>query len=503
MRRANANKESHLDDEFDELLNDSRSSGNSGLPSARSTHLPSGDTNVDTTIDSLNTQNDCYNRAIGVVFMLLLLVLLSTSEKASSIAATVLSAANNATGTFSKESPTEPSANVEPIPSPIPLALISSTITNAPVMSKAATLAPVSATLAPVSATSAPVSATSATVPATAVTTEQCTADQLKKIETQIPTNNNCFGAQYTNQCPITIETDCPDPSWLNEYYASNNDGNAFVAIDVGCGTALNAIKILRMGTNDDTIDIPTWEKAITDFGGGLYCSNYQMPNAAGKIKREGTVHCIEPLPITFDAVSKAIVDTKYNEKGLKMYQLSITDKQGWHDFPLVDTGSGYHQKVSVAQKDAGPGACSHLDEASRKEKCKPVEETTLDAFAEKNLPGTGNINILLSEAAAFDFEVLMGGKTALKRVEYVEFGFNWKGTWTDAGKTLTSAVQMLNELGFTCYWAGKKKLWRITGCLRPEYDTAKFWSHIACANRNLAPTLVGEMEKLFLATIN
>ena len=458
MRRSNAKKESDLDDEFEKLFNDSRSSGNSGSPSTRSTHLPSGDTDVDTTIDSLNAQNDCYNRAIGVVFMLLLLVLISTSEKASSFAATVLSAANNTTGAFSKETSAEPSAKVEPIPSPIPPPQTASTITNAPVISKAATLAPVSATLAPVSAT--------------AVTIEQCSADQLKKIETQIPTNSNCFHSPYTNSCPITIETDCPDPSWLNEYYASNNDGNAFVAIDVGCGTALNAIKILRMGTNDETIDIPAWEKAVKDFGGELYCGNYQMTNAAGKIKREGTVHCIDPLPNTFDAVSKAIVATKYGEKGLKMYQLSITDKQGWHDFPLVDTGTDYHQGASVANKDAGPGACSHLDEASRKEKCKPVEETTLDAFTEKNQPGTGNINFLLSEASSFDFEVLMGGKTALKRVEYVEFGFNWKGTWRDPGKSVTSAVQMLNELGFTCYWAGKKKLWRITGCLRPEYDT-------------------------------
>ena len=65
-----------------------------------------------------------------------------------------------------------------------------------------------------------------------------------------------------------------------------------------------------------------------------------------------------------------------------------------------------------------------------------------------------------------------------------------------------TSAISILDKLGFTCYWAGMEKLWRITACPFCQYLTHKFWANIACANRNLVPTLLDEMEKLFLNTI-
>jgi hypothetical protein len=65
-------------------------------------------------------------------------------------------------------------------------------------------------------------------------------------------------------------------------------------------------------------------------------------------------------------------------------------------------------------------------------------------------------------------------------------------------------AIDMLDNVGFTCYWAGTSKLWRITHCWRDVYDTAKFIATVACVNRNLkeSKTLADDMERLFLQTI-
>ena len=38
---------------------------------------------------------------------------------------------------------------------------------------------------------------------------------------------------------------------------------------------------------------------------------------------------------------------------------------------------------------------------------------------------------------------------------------------------------------GYDCFWAGHRKLWRITGCFDDAWDgKAKAWSNVACALR-------------------
>ena len=63
-------------------------------------------------------------------------------------------------------------------------------------------------------------------------------------------------------------------------------------------------------------------------------------------------------------------------------------------------------------------------------------------------------------------------------------------------------AVEHLDNIGFTCYWAGKGELWRITGCWLPQFRGA-FWSNVACANLQLAPSLLRITDTVFLETIS
>ena len=78
---------------------------------------------------------------------------------------------------------------------------------------------------------------------------------------------------------------------------------------------------------------------------------------------------------------------------------------------------------------------------------------------------------------------------------------WQWKKLFDQGKKPLKLAIDYLDEIGFTCYWAGHGELWRINGCWQSHYE-GTFWSNVACANRRLAPLLLEEMENLFLHTL-
>jgi FkbM family methyltransferase len=477
---------------------------------------------VNAQLAALNNQNKFMRRAIIVAFVLVIIVLFSSSEQASMLATAVIKSLNTTTTSASSLTPggsvppptADTNVNTNDSTSAVSMTAEGATTTATSTAPVATATTPAPITTATVTTTAAPapaVLATTTTPPPVSDKAEQCTPDQLKKIEQQLPSNPSCFGHQWDNGCPITKETNCPEPKWLFDYYntkiSPEQEATPFVAIDVGCGTATRALVTLKMGTRDSAIvDLPTWSKALGAEAAPTCPMEplLQMIAPAAATKRVGTLHCIEPLPITYEAVKKASESTKLNQMGLVLHQLAITDKDGSQDFPIVDVGSDSHQKVHVGSKDVGVHSCTGLADATKKEKCKAVQAMTLDSFVEKNIPkaNNNNINALIIVAGTFEFEVLAGGKSALSRVEYLEFAFNWKYGWQKPDHTIPAAVDMLNGIGFTCYWAGKKKLWRITGCPLPLYQTAKFWSNIACVNRKLAPGLAAEMEKFFLETI-
>jgi len=94
---------------------------------------------------------------------------------------------------------------------------------------------------------------------------------------------------------------------------------------------------------------------------------------------------------------------------------------------------------------------------------------------------------------------MFQGGIKTLTRTRYVEFAIDWKGAWDN--KNVKDAIDQMDRIGHTCYWAGEEKLWRITGCWQEVYSK-KTWGHMACAHRVLAPKLAERMEGVFKKTI-
>jgi len=286
------------------------------------------------------------------------------------------------------------------------------------------------------------------------VTAPKCTTEQLAAIRKQInPASIDCTESVYQQLCPVTAATKSFNPTWLTNYYSKAvTSADPFLAITVGCNDGMEAVDILRLGTMDPTIDVTAWKTAVGSSGGR---DQVTIPSGSAP-RRTGKMYCIEEKTDKVEAISKAIGSTLYASKGMNVvnFEFSATN--------------------------------------------------TLENFVQKNLGTDGSrINYLQFETDKV-FDIISGGKNAVNRAEYLIYVMDWKGAWSNYGRNTKTVTTLLDKMGFTCYWAGVGKLWRITSCLFREYGEAyKYWSHVACANRNLAPSLVDEMENLFNITIS
>ena len=332
----------------------------------------------------------------------------------------------------------------------------------------------------------------------------QCTRADLLKIRSHLDPST-CLGPPYLQKCSITQATKCPDPgNWLEEYYtelqqeyitatvAGNDDDEPFVGLSVGCNKGFDALNTLRMGTFNSKLSKTAWGRSMNPDGKlhGSVCGQNVVPpfevhDDVKKI-RKGEVHCFEPMPSTYKQLNHSAKDLGYDQYGFKVVHGAVSKEEGKALFFSDATPGVENQGLSNCQRS--PEACEEVDVLS------------LNTYSRKNLGGDGPIHILQIDVEGYDGDVLLGaGKEVLERVEYLEFEYNWMGSWKE--QHLYDIVQMLDETNFTCYWAGVQRLWRITNCWMLFYDIHT-WSNVACVNRERVPRLATKMEAVFQETL-
>jgi len=410
---------------------------------------------------------------------------------------------------------------------------------------------------------------------------QQCTRDELLKVRNQINPEAcpSALRSPWTQLCGITKRTKCVDAvNWLDDYYAeiyyySDNDDNdngngskqkqipphhrrwqqkpqqPFLGISVGCNKGFDALNTLRMGISDASLDKKAWQTAMVEANDGkpLHISvcgqnnateQFQLPppvpptsnsNKNDRIdvvaaRRIGAMHCFEPIPQTVANLKKSAKQLGYDRLGFHVIPKAVSNKAGTVGF-YTDNNAGV-ENIGMAS------ACSKImDPASREKMCKDVEVITLKDYVETSIDKNSEANTIIHhlsiDVEGFDVDVLFGaGPSVLKRVEYLEFEYNWMGSWEK--QHLHDVILMLDgkkhrpiynsnehngnatdidtneysELSFTCYWAGIRRLWRITDCWMRFYDIHT-WGNVACVNRKLAPMLAAKMESVFLNTLN
>jgi FkbM family methyltransferase len=313
----------------------------------------------------------------------------------------------------------------------------------------------------------------------------QCTPAQLQVID------NVLHGPR-----PISRLTKCPQTTWFDSYLSTKRTPH-FLSVYVGCNKAFDAIDTMRQVTNDPLFDRPTWRTALKAASGGQKlsvgaCGQDKKPQSEiqkGDIISAATMHCIEAMPVTATALKTAASALELEKHGFHIVHAALSRQDGTTRFPKA---------VPIGKENFGIFVCEKMDASASSDLCEEVPMHSLDSFVDKHVQD-GTIHFLSIDVEGNDYDVLLGGYNTLKRVEYLEFEYNSVSPWDK--HPLSSAVDPLNWLDFTCYWAGQDKLWRITGCYRPQYD-GHSWSNVACVNRVLAPELAEQMERKFLETI-
>ena len=350
----------------------------------------------------------------------------------------------------------------------------------------------------------------------------RCSAEDLSHVRTDLPRSRSCGGKSdkhmFMQKCSITVATKCPDPSWLNEYYdtmTQQDQKEPFLAINVGCNKGFDALRLLRLGSRNEQVTTSTWKNAMQQSSDsairpgvcGQDSGEDDVP-VGGKTTstlRDATVHCLEPMPLTVPVLRGARNISGYDDIVISQVAASSSSGSTWFPAAQLHPGDAAHHQVKVGTENVGIDNCNGLSEEERKSKCEEVPLMTLDEYAEKHIsPSSSRVNVLLTDVEGYDFEVLLGASVLLDRIEYLEFEYNWIGAWGARGSnsTMRSAVRYLAKHGFVCYWAGEKKLWRISKCWLKLYKF-KFWSNVACVNEQLAPKrFVDIMERTFNDTI-
>lgn len=354
-----------------------------------------------------------------------------------------------------------------------------------------------------------------------------CTRDQLLAVRAQLhPTD--CVKAvrdPWLQSCSLTAQTKCPDPAnWLDEYYSElqreyaleqqqqlllrgGEFASPFLAISVGCNKGFDALNTLRMGTFDASLSKSDWNDAMTAGEEKIHqsvCKQDATPEfeiigqltsvqgGDGKVRRGrgGGVHCFEPMPNTYQKLHDSAKSLGYDKKGFKVVHGAVSKEEGKAYLPSrAKTGI---ENVGLAQ------ACGSA--AIADDHCEAVDVLTLEKYVKEHVDGDGPIHMLQIDVEGYDGDVMLGaGDEVLGRVEYLEFEYNWMGSW--GGQHLYDMVEMLNERDFTCYWAGRRRLWRITGCWMQYFDVHT-WSNVACVNRSRVPRLASKMEAVFQKTL-
>ena len=331
-----------------------------------------------------------------------------------------------------------------------------------------------------------------------------CTPEQFSAIERDL----------FKTKKNIKFSTACPENSWLSKYYIeyfarnrpdekttsdtpepTNTSSRAFLGISVGCNKGFDAIESARMYMSNTKFNKTTWREAFEiDMGAG-FCRQEQVDNATvfdiqHNPMKEDEMHCIEPLPPTFDILLNASQKLGLDKEGFVLSKAAISSSNGIARFPKVLL-AGW-EGFSISSCNEEPERCE--------EDFEEVPMYSLQTYVNNFVRSTGPINILSIDVEGFDFDVLFGAGDVLDRTQYLEFEFHDVGNWKKY--RVMDAVNLLDGKGFTCYWLGIERLWRLTECNHPYYDNFHDWSNVACVHRS-QEELARIMENIFLDTVN
>lgn len=323
-----------------------------------------------------------------------------------------------------------------------------------------------------------------------------CTPEQRSKIMTQL-LPDKCNEKEYPphlQKCSFTQATKCPDSTWYDSNFdllrqRLKRESSSFVGVYVGCNKGYDAVNTLRMGTGNKKYRRKDWRGQMKGAHKGV-CNQENLPDSPlneDSVVIDGAVHCIEPMPQTAGALKTSAKNLGWDDE-LLVTETAVSNTIGVTYFPHSD---------NKGIENIGINNCK-----GNEKNCKKVSVMTLDHYFENEAvkKDEGRIHLLSIDVEGYDFDVMKGGTQTLARTEYLEFEYNWMGSW--GKQLLIDATKMLDDLGFTCYWAGVDRLWRLDDSCWLDHYNQHGWSNVACVNRELNRKVAQNMESTFYKTL-
>ena len=194
---------------------------------------------------------------------------------------------------------------------------------------------------------------------------QTCSQEQFRAVRHQLPPDL-CDLQPWLQTCSITTATKCPKATWLDQHYlelqkryfvkggttrnmstttttqpGTSSSPSSFLGISVGCNKGFDAINTLRMGTFDGSINKVDWKAAMEHDGVQLHTSVCHQDDpkdlfkvVAGsddhqnKQRPSGEMHCIEPMPRTYERLHYSAKALGYMEKGFTVTNAAVSNKQ-------------------------------------------------------------------------------------------------------------------------------------------------------------------------------
>lgn len=392
-----------------------------------------------------------------------------------------------------------------------------------------------------------------------ASTSTSCSAQDMDKVkkhftakkiaeETRCP-DSTTWWTKYLNEIFFPLEY-------------NNNDGRPLVAISLGCNKGDDAVATLRQMTRSNDVSVTNFRQTFAQHASQLNeelrqkshgtligktplkraCPDYPQPPLVidneeaskknlQKSATDVTVHCVEAMPTTAWILQQTANTFDWRDQFV-LTHAAVGPRDGSVNFPTAYAGIE-HLGLSDCQQQNGN------NERRKSASCQSVPAFTVDTFVRekvikrnaklvaaakadqsvyaailaqsvKNGDGVAwdqynpnfVIDFLAVDVEGYDWQVLGqgGADWTLHHTRYLEFEYHATGAWQQ--DQLSVAIETLDtHFGFTCYWAGVRKLIRITNCFQPYMEFHQ-WSNIACANRHLQPHLAAEMEKVYQETL-
>ena len=153
------------------------------------------------------------------------------------------------------------------------------------------------------------------------------------------------------DDCGFSKQTRCPKSTWIEDFYKESHEvelasnDNSFLGVSIGCNKAYDAIDTARMGMRNPKFDRTQWAKALAGLGlsdPGV-CKQKNSPQFDLKKDlppRIGEMHCVEPMPMTFQALENATQGLNLGDEGFVVTK-EASSRDGSVPFPKANTRGG------------------------------------------------------------------------------------------------------------------------------------------------------------------